>query len=312
MEQPVPFDEAERLRDLYSIPLLDQDADAHFDRLTRLAAETFDAPIALISLVDAERQWFRSRVGLAATETERCHAFCAHAVAANEALVVPDATNDRRFVDNPLVSGSPDIRFYAGVPVAGPSGRPLGTLCVIDSTPRDLEPARLNILVELAGVVEREIANIHRANRDPVTELITRSVLLDGGGRLLTNARARGRSTGVLVVGVERLEPVNRRSGYDAGDRALARLAKVLTRSVRSADLVGRLPGAKLAAVVPDVEGPDLAELTTTVGVAIDRAATEDGLVARVGSVEIQPTEQLSDAIIRAELVLGADLLIAD
>ena len=154
---PAPADEAQRLETLRSLRVLDTDFDPRFDRLTRLAAETFRVPIALVSLVDTNRQWFKACVGLDVRETSREVAFCSHAILASDVLVVPDALNDPRFADNPLVTGAPHIRFYAGCPLRVGTASPVGTLCLIDTRPRTLSTSQLELLRSLAELVEREL-----------------------------------------------------------------------------------------------------------------------------------------------------------
>ena len=130
--------EEARLRALESYSVLDTAPEEAFDRLTQLAADLFDAPMAMVSLIDAERQWFKSHHGVEADSTPRSVSFCAHAIEldAGEAMVVPDATSDPRFADNPLVMGTPNIRFYAGAVLTSSDGYNLGTLCVIDNKAR--------------------------------------------------------------------------------------------------------------------------------------------------------------------------------
>lgn len=165
MEVLVPHNEEERLRALRGMEILDTDADERFDRLTRLVAELLDVPIALVSLVDEERQWFKSRVGLDATETSREVAFCAHAILGDDPLIVQNALDDERFHDNPLVQGDPNIRFYAGAPLILRDTIRLGTLCAIDTKVRVLSDRERTVLQELSRVVIDELT-LHQRNRE--------------------------------------------------------------------------------------------------------------------------------------------------
>ncbi|MDO8250257.1 MAG: PAS domain S-box protein [Rhodoferax sp.] len=153
----LPSDENERLALLHALDLLDTPAEPAFDRITRLVARTLQVPIALVSLVDSNRQWFKSRVGLSASETPREFAFCAHAILQDGLMVVGDATRDERFADNPLVTGDPMIRFYAGAPIFTSGGKALGTLCAIDARPRILKQDEIDTLIDLADLISKEI-----------------------------------------------------------------------------------------------------------------------------------------------------------
>lgn len=147
-----------RLASLHATGILDTPPEERFDRITRLAQRMFGAPIALVSLVDRDRLWFKSRCGLSATQTPRAIAFCNHAVRHASMLVVPDASTDARFLDNPLVTGEPGVRFYAGQVLKSPDGQALGTLCIIDMRPREISAEDQACLQDLAGLVEDEIA----------------------------------------------------------------------------------------------------------------------------------------------------------
>jgi DNA-binding response OmpR family regulator len=157
MRAPLPADEPARLRALDALGILDTPPEERYDRITRLARRLFDMPIALVSLVATERQWFKSRQGLDVPETSRDASFCAHAILDDRVFVVGDASLDPRFAENPLVTGAPGIRFYAGRPVRSGDSR-VGTLCLIDQVPRQLGADDMQALEDLAALVEDELA----------------------------------------------------------------------------------------------------------------------------------------------------------
>lgn len=171
---PVPSQEAQRLEALRQYHILDTPAEQSYDDITALAAFICDVPIALISLVAEHRQWFKSKVGVDVDETSRDVSFCVHAIATPKTMVVPDATADERFADNPLVACAPNIRFYAGVPLITPTGEAIGTLCVIDDRPRELTTKQLKTLEALARQVVLQLelrrtsaqlaASLHKIN----------------------------------------------------------------------------------------------------------------------------------------------------
>ncbi|MBE9156138.1 GAF domain-containing protein [Nodosilinea sp. LEGE 06152] len=157
MRAKTPTQEADRLEALRQYKVLDTPAEHSYDDITSLAAYICDVPIALISLVDAERQWFKSKVGLVAQETHRDVSFCAHAILSPAIMIVNDAAEDERFAHNPLVTGELGIRFYAGVPLISPGGQALGTLCVIDRKPRTLNDYQIKTLEALARQVVMQL-----------------------------------------------------------------------------------------------------------------------------------------------------------
>lgn len=154
---PLAENELARLQALYQYHVLDTEPEAAFDELAHLASIICGTPVALVSLVDLERQWFKAKVGVDAPETSRDIAFCAHAILQNEVFIVKDASRDDRFADNPLVTAAPQIRFYAGTPLINDAGFALGTLCAIDTIPRDLTPAQIEALQYLGRQVVRQL-----------------------------------------------------------------------------------------------------------------------------------------------------------
>jgi PAS domain S-box-containing protein len=163
---PLAENESERLEALQRYEVLDTESEEKFDDLTLLAKHICDTPIALISFVDAERQWFKSRVGLTTAQTPRAISFCGHAILEEDVMVVPDAAADERFADNPMVTGAPGIRFYAGAPLLTSTGHALGTLCVIDHKPRELTEEQLEALRTLARQVVAQLELRRRLKKE--------------------------------------------------------------------------------------------------------------------------------------------------
>jgi PAS domain S-box-containing protein len=173
MIAPLPPNEAERIQALHDYDILDTPSEIAFERLVHLAARLFDVPIALVSLIDSERQWSKASFGVDARESSREVSFCSHAILSEQVMVVPDALVDLRFSDNPVVTAAPGIRFYAGAPLQTPSGHNLGTFCVVDTVPRQFTDEQKTILADLAVMVVDQL-ELRRIAR----ELRTREALL--------------------------------------------------------------------------------------------------------------------------------------
>ncbi len=204
MNAPLPANEQKRLKVLWQYEVLDTVPEELFDDLTELAARICEAPIALISLVDEKRQWFKSKVGATMNETARDISFCTHAITQQDVFIVPDATRDARFAKNPLVVSEPRIRFYAGAPLVTPDGYAIGTLCVIDKVPRTLTPDQRQALLILARHVvsqlelrrrSRELADAQQQARDQRGELEKLRQMLATAEHELARRAARKKST---------------------------------------------------------------------------------------------------------------------
>jgi diguanylate cyclase (GGDEF)-like protein len=246
----IPASEADRLDSLRALALLDTLPEDRFDRITRLAARIFDVPIALVSLVDSDRQWFKSKFGLEGDGSPREHSFCGHAILDTDVLHVPDATKDERFHDNPHVTGHPNVRFYAGCPIAAPDGALVGTVCVIDDQPREFDRRDREALEDLAAIVEQELAMQRLALDDDLTGLKNRRGFDLFGAQILALCGRQHSPAVVLFADVDGLKAANDTFGHQAGDQLLRDIARTLRTSLRDADVVARTGGDEFAAVI--------------------------------------------------------------
>lgn len=262
-DYPIPADEEQRLRDLQRHAVLDTPADPHFERIVRLASEALEMPIALVSLVDRDRQWFLAHHGLEASETPRRMAFCAHAIADDAVLMVPDALADERFNTNPLVLESPRIRFYAGAPLRSSEGHNLGTLCVIDQRPRQLDPQQLAMLELMADLVMRELELRRLSSLCPVTGLYNRSSFFSLGEQELQQARRNAQPLALFNFDIDDFRQINNRWGHQAGDQVLVDVCRVARQRLRPQDLFGRIGDEEFAVLLvncDEVEAMAIAE----------------------------------------------------
>ena len=247
-----PIDEAARLLALQRTNLLDTPAEKRFDRITRLAASVFKVPICLISLVDSDRQWFKSKVGLDACETGRDISFCGHAILGDEIFIIPDTIKDERFADNPLVLNEPNIRFYAGCPLRFLDGSKLGTLCIIDNKPRNLDEDELDALKDLASTAERELAAVQLATLDELTNINNRRGFMMLAQHSLNLYARQGIPASLVFLDLNQFKPINDRFGHAEGDRALQTFADHMKIACRNSDLYARLGGDEFVVLFPN------------------------------------------------------------
>jgi len=239
----IPANEIERLHVLRALAILDTQAEERFDRLTRIATRMFNVPIALVSLVDTNRQWFKSCMGLQVSETSRDISFCGHAILGNDTFVINDASKDPRFLDNPLVTAAPHIRFYAGRPIRTTHGFKVGTLCLIDSQPREFPARDIEDLDDLATMVESELAVIELATMDELTDLSNRRGFIMLTEKYLNYFSRHKLHASLVFLDLNDFKIINDTYGHDEGDRALQTFGKALKQMGRSSDIFARLGG---------------------------------------------------------------------
>ena len=215
----IPANEASRLNTLQSLGVLDTEAEERFDRLTRMSKRLFGVPIALVSLVDENRQWFKSCIGLSVSETPRDISFCGHAILGDDVFIIPDASRDERFADNPLVVDDPHIRFYAGCPLSSRNGSKLGTLCIIDREPRTLSEDDLATLKDLAMMVERELEAVQLATLDDLTKISNRRGFMTLAQHTLNLCSRQETCASLAFIDLNGFKPINDTFGHSAGDR---------------------------------------------------------------------------------------------
>ncbi|HZW87177.1 MAG TPA: sensor domain-containing phosphodiesterase [Gallionella sp.] len=257
----IPENESERLAELIDLDILDTDPEEVFDGLTKLAAFICGTPMSLVTLVDADRQWFKSRLGLEATETPRDIAFCAHAINQPEQLfVVPDALEDSRFKSNPLVTGDPNIRFYAGMPIKTKPGGAIGTICVLDRVPHELSDAQRESLITIADAVAAQL-NLRREisiakTRDPVTGL-PNSFAFERKFNAVVSRMSKG---GLLLIGMERLNRIAAALGSGATDAILRQSTQRLKAVTPDGAILALFRRGLFALFVPDVSPTELSD----------------------------------------------------
>ena len=239
----VPLNEPERLRTLHSLNILDTESEERFDRITRIAKRMFNVPIELISLVDENRQWFKSCLGLAVGETSRDISFCGHAILENNCFIIEDASKDERFHDNPLVVGEPYIKFYAGCPIQYSDDSNLGTLCIIDSKPRHFTKEDHDALIDLAKTVENEIVSFDLATIDSLTKLNNRRGFEFIASKELDICSRYFISASLVYIDLNGFKPINDTYGHAEGDKALSIFGKQVANISRKSDIPARLGG---------------------------------------------------------------------
>ena len=242
---------------LRSYEILDSDPELEFDALTRVASHTFGTPIAVMAMMDTNRLWFKSKIGLNIAQMDRKIAFCAHTInTLDKPLIVNDLTSDARFCANPLVSQAPHLRFYAGTPLVGSDGLALGTIAVIDVQPRPFSESQLHALSDFATLAmaalegrKRAIELKRLALTDYLTGIPNRAQFDVANATEMSNFIRTGVVYSVICMDMNGFKSINDNFGRGAGDQVLREAARRLTKQLRSGDLIARLGGDEFAVV---------------------------------------------------------------
>jgi diguanylate cyclase (GGDEF)-like protein len=298
-QAPIPENDVERLRSLAQMLLVSTPREADLDRITRTAHKFFDAEIALISLVDEKRQWFKSRVGLNASETPRDISFCGHAINGREAFVVADASVDTRFADNPLVADGLKVRFYAGQPITNSDGFVIGTLCVISSKPKELTADQIGTLEDLGRLVEVVLENrqLNSAQFEVLQQLdiSARDSLIDTltglwnrkgfdaiSTKELSNCRVHGRSIAFVLLKAGNFGDVIGRHGQHVGDAVMKKISDIIVHNTRSTDSIFRIGIDEFLVICPNIEGEAAARIGNNLIAAINGEGSVISGTARI------------------------------
>jgi diguanylate cyclase (GGDEF)-like protein len=231
------------LKTLRSLNILDTASEERFDRLTRMAKRLFNVPIATISLVDEDRQWFKSCIGLTVKETPRDISFCGHAILDNEIFIISDTLQDERFVDNPLVTYEPYIRFYAGCPLRFTDGSRVGTLCIMDTKARNLSNDNIETLKDLASTAEIELAAVKLATIDELTKIHNRRGFMMLSQHSLNLCMRQKIPATLVYIDINNFKQINDTFGHAEGDQVLRTFASLISTASRESDIFARMGG---------------------------------------------------------------------
>ena len=287
---PPPSDESARLMSLHSLRILDTPDEERFDRITRMAQRVFDVQICLVSLVDSDRQWFKSKQGTDASETPREISFCGHAILDDAVFVVNDASKDARFADNPLVTGTPNIRFYAGCPIQDPKGFRIGTLCLTDPKPREMTQSDIATLADFAAMVEDEIKVTSQVTIDELTEIANRRGFHLVASHILSLCRRTSTAAELAYFDLDGFKAINDAYGHAAGDEVLRHFAQLLVKCFRSADAIGRLGGDEFVVLLGGSAGTSSTPLKRLRDMAAEsKDEIKRKLAWSVGAIQFDP-----------------------
>ncbi|TKD51547.1 sensor domain-containing diguanylate cyclase [Sphingomonas baiyangensis] len=257
MVDPLLSDEPARVAALERLGVLDTAVEQPFEKIVTLVRTVLAVPIATVTLVDRDRQWFKAKRGFDADQTPRSVSFCTHTIQQREPLIVEDADRDPRFARSPLVQGPPYVKSYAGIPLRTPEGYNVGSLCAMDTRPRRFSPADIAILSNFASIVCDELELRLVAQVDQLTGALTRRGFVEQAEREIARARRNGRFGTLVMIDLDHFKSVNDTHGHAAGDQVLRTISEIISATLRPSDVFGRLGGEEFAVLLPETTGDD-------------------------------------------------------
>jgi len=248
-------DDDGRVAALRRLDVLDTAVEEPFEKIVTLVRTVLAVPVATVTLVDRDRQWFKARRGMEQSETPRAVSFCTHTIQQRDPLIIENALADPRFADSPLVVGPPYVRSYAGIPLRTPEGYNVGALCAMDTRPRRFSPADIAILSNFANIVCDELELRLIAQVDHLTGALTRRGFVDQAQREMERTLRYGRASSLIMIDVDHFKRVNDTYGHSIGDQVLKQIASLAETTLRPCDLFGRLGGEEFALLMPETSG---------------------------------------------------------
>ena len=248
-------DDDGRVAALRRLDVLDTAVEEPFEKIVTLVRTVLAVPVATVTLVDRDRQWFKARRGMEQSETPRAVSFCTHTIQQRDPLIIENALADPRFAESPLVVGPPYVRSYAGIPLRTPEGYNVGALCAMDTRPRRFSPADIAILSNFANIVCDELELRLIAQVDHLTGALTRRGFVDQAQREMERTLRYGRASSLIMIDVDHFKRVNDTYGHSIGDQVLKQIASLAETTLRPCDLFGRLGGEEFALLMPETSG---------------------------------------------------------
>ena len=248
-------DDDGRVAALRRLDVLDTAVEEPFEKIVTLVRTVLAVPVATVTLVDRDRQWFKARRGMEQSETPRAVSFCTHTIQQRDPLIIENALADPRFAESPLVVGPPYVRSYAGIPLRTPEGYNVGALCAMDTRPRRFSPADVAILSNFANIVCDELELRLIAQVDHLTGALTRRGFVDQAQREMERTLRYGRASSLIMIDVDHFKRVNDTYGHSIGDQVLKQIASLAETTLRPCDLFGRLGGEEFALLMPETSG---------------------------------------------------------